>query len=50
MPDQFPPRPTATRRIPLVIGAVLVGAVIGYFGVNSMGAWKGGAGAARPCW
>src|SRR6476469_9296684 len=27
MPDQSPPRPTATRRIPLVIGAVLVGAV-----------------------
>src|SRR6478609_6034573 len=49
MPDQSPPRPTATRRIPLVIGAVLVGAVIGYFGVNSMGGWKRGAGGDAAC-
>jgi thiol-disulfide isomerase/thioredoxin len=49
MPDQSPPRPTATRRIPLVIGAVLVGAVIGYFGVNSMGAWKRGASGDAAC-
>jgi thiol-disulfide isomerase/thioredoxin len=49
MPDQSRPRPTATRRIPLVIGAVLVGAVIGYFGVNSMGAWKRGASGDAAC-
>src|SRR4249920_1771263 len=49
MPDQPPPRPTATRRIPLVIGAVLVGAVIGYFGVNGMGTWKRGASGDAAC-
>ena len=49
MPDQPSPRPTATRRIPLVIGAVLVGAAIGYFGVNSMGAWKRGASGDAAC-
>ena len=49
MPDQSRPRPTATRRIPLVIGAVLVGAVIGYFGVNSMGAWKRGTSGDAAC-
>ena len=49
MPDQPSPRPTTTRRIPLVIGAVLVGAVIGYFGVNSMGAWKHGASGDAAC-
>ncbi len=37
MPDQSSPRPAATRRIPLVIGAVLVGAVIGYAGVYGIG-------------
>jgi thiol-disulfide isomerase/thioredoxin len=39
MPDQPSPRPTATRRIPLVIGAVLVGALIGYAGVSGLG-WQ----------
>ena len=37
MPDLPSPRPAATRRIPLVIGAVLVGAVIGYAGVYGLG-------------
>jgi len=37
MPDLPSPRPAATRRIPLVIGAVLVGAVIGYAGVYGIG-------------
>jgi len=49
MPDQPSPRPTTTRRIPLVIGAVLVGALIGYFGVNSIGAWKRGASGNAAC-
>ena len=49
MPDQSPPRTTVTRRIPLVIGAVLVGAVIGYFGVNGMNAWKRGATSDTAC-
>ena len=33
MTEQSPPRPAATRRIPVVIGAVLIGAVIGFAGV-----------------
>jgi thiol-disulfide isomerase/thioredoxin len=37
MPDLPSPRPAATRRIPLVIGAVLIGAVIGYAGVYGFG-------------
>ncbi|MGY4567321.1 redoxin family protein [Bradyrhizobium pachyrhizi] len=40
MPETTPPnptaRPTAKWRIPLVIGAVLAGAVIGYVGVSSL--------------
>src|SRR3984885_492939 len=37
MPETPSPRPTATRRIPVVIGAVLIGAVIGYAGVYGLG-------------
>ena len=37
MPETSPPRPAATRRIPLAIGAVLVGAVIGFAGVYGIG-------------
>src|SRR5882724_2280406 len=37
MPDQPSPRPAATRRIPLAIGAVLIGAVIGFAGVYGIG-------------
>ncbi|TIH74046.1 thiol:disulfide interchange protein TlpA, partial [Klebsiella pneumoniae] len=40
MPETPPPesttRPTAKWRIPLVIGAVLVGAVIGYVGISGL--------------
>jgi thiol-disulfide isomerase/thioredoxin len=40
MPETTPPEPTAkstaTQRLPLVIGAVLVGSVIGYVGVSSL--------------
>src|ERR1700734_3760928 len=37
MPETPSPRPTATRRIPVVIGAVLIGAVIGFAGVYGIG-------------
>src|SRR6266581_3732893 len=37
MPDRPSPRPAATRRIPLAIGAVLIGAVIGFAGVYEIG-------------
>jgi thiol-disulfide isomerase/thioredoxin len=40
MPELLSPRPAATRRIPLAIGAVLVGAVIGFVGVYGIGSWK----------
>src|ERR1700680_2070017 len=37
MPEMPTPRPAATRRIPLVIGAVAVGAGIGFAGVDGHG-------------
>jgi len=37
MPESPPPRAAATRRVPLVIGAVLVGAVIGFAAVSGFG-------------
>jgi thiol-disulfide isomerase/thioredoxin len=37
MPDLPSPRPVASRRIPIVIGAVLIGAMIGYAGVYGFG-------------
>jgi len=37
MPETPSPRPTATRRIPIAIGAVLIGAVIGFAGVYGIG-------------
>jgi thiol-disulfide isomerase/thioredoxin len=40
MPEQSPPRPTATRRIPYAIGAVLIGAVIGSAGIYGFGGLK----------
>src|SRR6266550_2096749 len=40
MPDRPSPRPVATRRIPLAIGAVLIGAVIGFAGVYGIGGLK----------
>jgi len=51
MPDQPAPRPAATRRIPLVIGAVLVGAAIGYagvYGIGGLGRAAAGDPACRP--
>jgi thiol-disulfide isomerase/thioredoxin len=40
MPEQSPPRPAATRRIPYAIGAVLIGAVIGSAGIYGFGGLK----------
>ena len=37
MPETTPPRPAVTRRIPVAIGAVLIGAVIGFAGVYGIG-------------
>src|SRR6202171_3297702 len=40
MPELPSPRPAATRRIPLAIGAVLIGAVIGFAGIYGIGGLK----------
>src|SRR5438045_2120549 len=40
MPELSPPRPTATRRIPLAIGAVVVGAALGLGGIYGFGVLK----------
>src|SRR6201989_1725393 len=37
MPENPTPVPTPSRRIPLVVGAVVVGAVIGFAGIYGMG-------------
>src|SRR3979411_1206040 len=51
MPERPLSYPTATRRIPLAIGAVLIGAVIGMAGVYGIGGLRrsaAGASAGRP--
>ena len=50
MPETPSPRPTATRRIPIAIGAVLIGAVIGFAGVYGIGGLRRNTGdpACRP--
>jgi thiol-disulfide isomerase/thioredoxin len=51
MPEDPSPRPAATRRIPIAIGAVLIGAVIGFAGVYGIGGLRrntGGDPACRP--
>ena len=40
MPENPSPVPTPSRRIPLVVGAVVVGAVIGFAGIYGMGGLK----------
>ena len=40
MPEIPSPRPAATRRIPLAIGAVLIGAAIGFAGIYGIGGLK----------
>ena len=40
MPENSTPRPAATRRVPIAIGAVLIGAAIGFAGVYGFGGLK----------
>jgi thiol-disulfide isomerase/thioredoxin len=49
MPETPSPRPAATRRIPLAIGAVLIGAVIGFAGVYGIGGLTRNAGGDPSC-
>ena len=49
MPEQPASPPTATRRIPLAIGAVLIGAAIGFAGVYGIGGLKGNAAKDSAC-
>jgi thiol-disulfide isomerase/thioredoxin len=49
MPEQTPPGPTATRRIPLAIGAVVIGAVIGFAGIYGFGGLKRNAAGDSIC-
>jgi thiol-disulfide isomerase/thioredoxin len=49
MPELPSPRPAATRRIPLAIGAVLIGAVIGFAGVYGIGGLKHDAAGDSAC-
>jgi thiol-disulfide isomerase/thioredoxin len=49
MPELPSPRPIAARRIPFVIGAVLIGAVIGFAGVYGIGGLKGNASGDPAC-
>src|ERR1043165_8505864 len=49
MPDMPTPRAAVTRRIPLAIGAVVVGALIGFAAVYGFGAFKHGPGGDSAC-
>jgi thiol-disulfide isomerase/thioredoxin len=49
MPDLPTPRPAATRRIPLAIGAVAVGALIGFAAIYGYGAFKRGPAGDSAC-
>jgi thiol-disulfide isomerase/thioredoxin len=49
MPETTPPRPAVTRRIPVAIGAVLIGAVIGFAGVYGIGGSGRNAGGDPVC-
>jgi thiol-disulfide isomerase/thioredoxin len=49
MPEPTSPRPAATRRIALVIPAVLIGAVIGYAGVYGIGGLQRNAAGDPAC-
>jgi len=48
MPETPSPRPVATRRIPLVIGAVVIGGLVGYAAMTGFGL-KGSAGGDPAC-
>jgi thiol-disulfide isomerase/thioredoxin len=49
MPEMPTPRAAATRRIPLVIGAVVIGAAIGFAGVYGIGGLKRNASGDPAC-
>src|SRR6202140_89010 len=49
MPERPTPDPAATRRIPLAIGAVLIGAVIGFAAVSGIGGVNRNAAADSAC-
>ena len=49
MPETSAPRPAAARRIPIAIGAVLIGAVIGFAGVYGFGGLKRGPAGDSAC-
>jgi len=49
MPESPTPAPTPLRRIPYVIGAVLIGAALGYAGVYGFGGLKRNAGDDPAC-
>ncbi len=49
MPETPTPRPAATRRVPIAIGAVLIGAAIGFAGVYGFGALKRGSTGDSAC-
>jgi thiol-disulfide isomerase/thioredoxin len=49
MPETPPYRPVPLRRIPIAIGAVLAGAVIGFAAVYGLGGIKRGAGGDSAC-
>src|ERR1700719_4614531 len=48
-PESHSPAPAPTRRIPYVIGAVVIGAVIGYAGVYGLGGLKRNASGDSAC-
>src|SRR6202163_3972765 len=49
MPERPTPHPAATRRIPFAIGAVLIGAVIGFAAVYGIGGLKRNAAGDSAC-
>src|ERR1700730_16464769 len=49
MPERPTPHPAAMRRIPFAIGAVLIGAVIGFAAVSGIGGLKRNAGGDSAC-
>ncbi len=49
MPERPPPAPAPMRRIPYVIGAILVGAAIGFAGIYGIGGLKRNAAGNSAC-
>jgi thiol-disulfide isomerase/thioredoxin len=49
MPELSSPRPAVTRRIPFAIGAVLIGAAVGFAGIYGIGGLKRSAAGDSAC-